>query len=275
MKPELKKRCIIKTEDGVRLVFDALPSETISRWGEAIMSGARNREFWIFLTRVLNIEVSSDVFYELRGYRDLHVVYADVEVFPNMTIVHVLFDKTELQESVKISDDARVPPKNWTDLCKGMYVEVDSNRQCESQLIHMNHFVNGCSGRHPYGKEETNMNTNNTNHELPDSVKQHLHVLRCKAALSDLGIRKVIFNNNATIVFWVNGTKTVVKCCEMDTYSREAAIAIAIMKHKVGENNYHYVMDTLLGKKGDHFTHDTVSRIPTSIDIIDMNKEDK
>lgn len=275
MKPELKKRCIVKTEDGVRLIFDALPSETISRWDEAIKNYSRCREFWIFLTRVLNIEVSSDVLYELRGCMDLHVTYADVEVFPNMTIVHVLFDKTELQESVKISDNAKVPPKNWTDICKGMYVEVDSNRQYEDQLVHINHFVNGCSGRHPYGKEETTMNTNNNTIEMTDSAKQKLHILDCNEQLKQLNIRKIIFNDNATIVFWGDRTKTVVKCCEMDIYSREAAIAIAILKKKVGNNNYHYVMDTLLGKKGDHFEYRGVLRRPASIDIIDMNKEEK
>lgn len=184
--------------------------------------------------------------------------------------------KVDLRESVKISGDARVPPKNWTDICKGMYVTVEEDDSMnENPAIAMHHYINGCSGRYPYGKEETNMNTNNNTIEMTDSAKQKYHILSCNTALYDLGIRKIIFNDNATIVFWENNKKTVVKCCEMDTYSREAAIAIAIMKHKVGEDHYHYVMDTLLGKKGDHFTYNTVSRATRSIDIIDMNKEEK
>ena len=33
------------------------------------------------------------------------------------------------------------------------------------------------------------------------------------------GIKKVIFNDPATVVIWDDGTKTVVKCSEGDTYS--------------------------------------------------------
>lgn len=183
--------------------------------------------------------------------------------------------KVDLQESVKISDDARATLHKWDDEFKKMYAEIDGDRLYEKPTIEPFHYVKGHSGRHPYGKEETNMNTNNNTIEMTDSAKQKYHILSCNTALYDLGIRKIIFNNNATIVFWENNKKTVVKCCEMDTYSREAAIAIAIMKHAVGEDHYHYVMDTLLGKKGDHFTYNTVSRATRSIDIIDMNKEEK
>lgn len=53
-------------------------------------------------------------------------------------------------------------------------------------------------------------------------------------------IRKVIFNDPATIVFWEDGTKTVVKCMEGDTFSREMGLAMCICKKVLG-NNYHRV----------------------------------
>ncbi len=50
-------------------------------------------------------------------------------------------------------------------------------------------------------------------------------------------IRKVIFNDPATIVFWSDGTKTVVKCCPEDTYDMEKGLAMAIVKKMAGNDN--------------------------------------
>lgn len=47
-------------------------------------------------------------------------------------------------------------------------------------------------------------------------------------------IDRVIFNDPATIVFWKDGTKTVVKCQENDTYSPESGLAIAFAKKALG-----------------------------------------
>ncbi len=53
------------------------------------------------------------------------------------------------------------------------------------------------------------------------------------------GIKKVIFNDPATIVLWADGTKTVVKCQENDIYDPEKGLAMAITKKALGnEGNY-------------------------------------
>lgn len=44
-------------------------------------------------------------------------------------------------------------------------------------------------------------------------------------------IEKVIFNDPATIVFWNDGTKTVVKCGNDDTFDPEKGLAMAISKY--------------------------------------------
>lgn len=49
----------------------------------------------------------------------------------------------------------------------------------------------------------------------------------------------VIFNDPATIVFWKDGTKTVVKCGEGDIYDPEKGLAMAIAKKHYG-NKYSY-----------------------------------
>ena len=47
-------------------------------------------------------------------------------------------------------------------------------------------------------------------------------------------IKKVIFNNPATIVIWNDGTKTTVKCSERDEYSEEVGLAMCISKKALG-----------------------------------------
>lgn len=41
---------------------------------------------------------------------------------------------------------------------------------------------------------------------------------------------RVIFNNPATIVFWNDGTKTIVKCSEHDIFTKEGGFAAALAK---------------------------------------------
>lgn len=50
-------------------------------------------------------------------------------------------------------------------------------------------------------------------------------------------IKKVIFNEPATIVFWADGTKTVVKCSKDDEFDPEKGLAMAIAKKFFGNEN--------------------------------------
>ena len=49
-----------------------------------------------------------------------------------------------------------------------------------------------------------------------------------------LEIKNVIFNDPATIVFWEDGTKTVVKCQPCDCFDPEKGLAMAITKKAYG-----------------------------------------
>lgn len=52
-------------------------------------------------------------------------------------------------------------------------------------------------------------------------------------------IRKVIFNDPATIVFWMDGTKTIVKAQDGDIFDPEKGLTMAITKKALGnEGNY-------------------------------------
>ena len=52
-------------------------------------------------------------------------------------------------------------------------------------------------------------------------------------------IKNVIFNNPATIVFWADGTKTVVKC-EHEDFDPEKGLAMAIVKKTMANNHSYY-----------------------------------
>lgn len=65
-------------------------------------------------------------------------------------------------------------------------------------------------------------------------------------------IKKVIFNNPATIVYWEDGTKTVVKCGKDDTYSEEAGLALCFMKKALGnKGNYNNTFKKYIKEKED------------------------
>lgn len=55
-----------------------------------------------------------------------------------------------------------------------------------------------------------------------------------------LDIERVIFNDPATIVFWNDGTKTVVKCAEGDEFDPEKGIAMCISKKIFGNQRSYY-----------------------------------
>ena len=50
-------------------------------------------------------------------------------------------------------------------------------------------------------------------------------------------VKRAIFNNPATIIYWTDGTKTVVKCQEGDTYDKEKGFVMAYLKKLLGNDN--------------------------------------
>lgn len=65
-------------------------------------------------------------------------------------------------------------------------------------------------------------------------------------------IKNVIFNDPATIVFWNDGTKTVVKCGKDDTFDPEKGLAMAISKYFFDNAGYfNDVFKKWIPKKGE------------------------
>lgn len=68
-------------------------------------------------------------------------------------------------------------------------------------------------------------------------------------------IKKVIFHDPATIVYWQDGTKTVVKCGENEKFDPEKGLAMAISKKCLGTNdsysNYYNIFKKWLPKEDE------------------------
>lgn len=75
---------------------------------------------------------------------------------------------------------------------------------------------------------------------LVDDYKRRQHARQfvynpCKlTAYIAPGIKKVVFNDPATIVIWSDNTKTIVKCQPSDKYSEELGLAMCISKKYLG-----------------------------------------
>ena len=78
----------------------------------------------------------------------------------------------------------------------------------------------------------------------------HSHDMRivCKTRVSNIvkhgdygcDIEKVIFSKPATIVFWTDGTKTVVKAGKKEKFDKEKGLAMAIAKKFFGNKGSYY-----------------------------------
>ena len=54
------------------------------------------------------------------------------------------------------------------------------------------------------------------------------------------GVRYIYFNDPITVVFWEDGTKTIVKRDERDTHDPEKALAMAFAKKALGNKGNYY-----------------------------------
>ena len=82
-----------------------------------------------------------------------------------------------------------------------------------------------------------------TNEEIADEVISGLWI---RSRSQHDTIKKIIFNQKACIVFWKDGTKTIVKRKENDKFDKYAAVAQAIAKHLYGSTSaFHKMVDSV------------------------------
>ena len=66
------------------------------------------------------------------------------------------------------------------------------------------------------------------------------HIKKMIELNNEIKIDRVIFSGPATIVFWRDGVKTVVKCTEGDKMDYEVGIAMCTLKKILGDSYIHY-----------------------------------
>ena len=83
---------------------------------------------------------------------------------------------------------------------------------------------------------------------------EHRVIARSKAAFYGVPeIKKVIFNDPATIILWEDGTKTVVKAQDKDQFDKEKGLAMAIVKKALGnEGRYYEIFKKWLKEDGEN-----------------------
>ena len=91
-------------------------------------------------------------------------------------------------------------------------------------------------------KEENEMTTN----EFYDFRNLNTGIVKATNAITSANfyrvpeIKKVIFNDPATIVLWKDGTKTVVKAQDKEEFDKEKGLAMAISKKSLGNEGQYY-----------------------------------
>ena len=69
--------------------------------------------------------------------------------------------------------------------------------------------------------------------------------------VADAGIKKVIFNEPVTVVYWGDGVKTVVHCQDGDRYDPRTGLLLCCAKRLFGNSGrYNYILNKAMG------THD-------------------
>ena len=100
--------------------------------------------------------------------------------------------------------------------------------------------INSVYGVSMLEKEEEPMPTNTPNDFIFKLINNGGLIIRTRRQINMQRIKKVTFNDPATIVFWSDGTKTVVKRGENDTFDPEKGLAMAISKKFFDNMGYYY-----------------------------------
>ena len=115
----------------------------------------------------------------------------------------------------------------------------------------------------------------------PDFITKNFHIphkpITRLGDLEKLKINKAMFNDPATIVFWSDGTKTVVKTRGNDKFDPEKGLAMAISKKYMGDEDGLYKEfkkwlpekeDKILNAALDSYTSSKLKMREDMIDII-------
>lgn len=107
----------------------------------------------------------------------------------------------------------------------------------KEKVNYMEKFYIGGAHRHPFLDNSVDMYKKQVNaiYGLPP----HLIMSDLSKAFK-LPIKEVIYNKPATIIYWKDGSKTVVKCKEDEAYDKEKGFVMAVIKYILGNKGNYY-----------------------------------
>ncbi len=89
------------------------------------------------------------------------------------------------------------------------------------------------------------------------------------SATNTAAIKDVIFAPPATIVYWSDGSKTVVKCSEKDVFDPEKGLAMAIAKRCGGnKGSYYKEIQNWVEKSGKKYPGKTAAGKAVDLDVL-------
>ena len=111
------------------------------------------------------------------------------------------------------------------------YGDIENNLEFKGEVLNTAYDQYGRTALTDMLKEAYGIAIKTTGHSAPYTPRVEI------TRNPDLryNIEKVIFNNPATIIIWKDGTKTVVKCQEGETFDEEKGLAMAISKRALGD----------------------------------------
>jgi len=148
--------------------------------------------------------------------------------------------KKDYRDVIVVKDRTPTPSPGYEFFCPEIY-KIDckingrtvwiKTDEWDGNVAGIMRAIYDCCGymeNHLYHKVKANV-------EMIKRERQHKVTLTPPVASCE--IKNVRFNEPATIVYWEDGTKTVVVCQEGDIYDEEKGLAMAIAKKALG-NNY-------------------------------------
>lgn len=85
-----------------------------------------------------------------------------------------------------------------------------------------------------------------------DKDKSKIFANALNTVYNSFEVKDILVNGPATIVFWTDGTKTVVKCGPDDSYDVEKAVAMCFMKKVLGSRSMKKLFDLAEDKAAEY-----------------------
>lgn len=208
-------------------------------YGDVNRLAGRRADFWSADSSngkiLLAMQASKRNGKELNGY---YSVYSTV-------LKHLTHNKEKenMDDSTKNKKDYIVSCCKGLAVINGYYVELseDGLGMVCAQFLNPRNNVSKTVYLHPEHIEDVHKAVNNAivyvTSKLEAAVDKHPKVRPYTNTLP--GIKKVIFNDPATIVIWKDGSKTIVKAQD-EAFDPEKGLAMAISKKALGNNGRYF-----------------------------------